>query len=161
MLLLITFSASCHSVCDELMQKCVKTICARARNIIFETVKRVNHLYNTFCNVPNRWRAWRTKKHACTCAITEKHMAVFYSSFMPARCVSSEDDWSLREAFSNATFTAWADLLPFFIFLAFPHFLSFYSPVPLHCLFPRAQYYYTFGSGFVPNTWKCGIISEQ
>lgn len=73
----------------------------------------------------------------------ENHMHtlwIFYSSFLSARFVLSEDDWSLKETSSNATFTAWADLLLFFIISAPPHFPPFYFPVPLHCLFPCTHY---------------------
>lgn len=78
---------------------------------------------------------------------TERHTLgrPLYSSFMSVRCVSSENDWSLKEASSNATFTAWADPLPFFIISASAHFPPFYFPVPLHCLFPCMQCYYSLG----------------
>lgn len=50
---------------------------------------------------------------------------------------------------------------PFFIVSASPHFPPFYFPVPLHCLLPCMQYYYSFGSGCRPNASKSDIISEQ
>lgn len=102
------------------------------------------------------------RTHAYTCAYTETHaLNPFYWSSVSVRCVSSEDDWSLKETSSNATFTAWADLLPFFIISASPHFPAFYFPVPLLCLFPCTQYYCSFSSGCVPNASKSGIISEH
>lgn len=102
------------------------------------------------------------KNHMRTNVQTERRtLWLSDSSFMSARCVLSEDDWSLKETSSNATFTARADLLLFFIISASPPFPSILFPRALTLPFPQHALLILLQVWCVPSASNSGIISEQ
>lgn len=102
------------------------------------------------------------KKITCVQTCRQRHtLWLSDSSFMSARCVLSEDDWSLKETSSNATFTARADLLLFFIISASPPFPSILFPRALTLPFPLHALLILLQVWCVPSASNSGIISQQ
>lgn len=114
---------------------------------------------------PKEWsRAWRTKKLTCIymCTQRDTHLAVLFTRLSCQLDVFHPkmiEAWRKPPQMPHSQFELTS--CPFFIVSASPHFPPFYFPVPLHCLLPCMQYYYSFGSGCRPNASKSDIISEQ